>query len=347
MLPELLTLPYLNISIKSYGLMMVVGFLVAVSLARWRSARLKENPEHITSFALWALILGVIGARLFYVIHHWPLFRDDPLSAFHVWKGGLEFLGGFILAVLVLIFYFKVKRKSVFRFMDILAPSLALGLAIGRLGCFLNGCCFGATCDYPWGIEFPALNAMSVASLGEKRQTAYRYSPPYESQLYPNLQRDPEARPARILPDDYIDYFDNGKGHKVYSRSRIPPDDQEAYYPVAKLPQDLSEAQIKVLQAGDYPMLPVHPTQIYAFLNGLCICLFLNWMFKRRKFEGQISALLLILYGATRIGLEALRADNPIEFTGLTISQNLGILAIFFGLILYLVLGKNKRLAIP
>jgi phosphatidylglycerol:prolipoprotein diacylglycerol transferase len=347
MLPELFTLPFLNISIKSYGLMMVIGFLAAVTLARWRSGKLGENPEHITNFALWALILGVIGARVFYVIHHWSLFSDDPLSAFKVWNGGLEFLGGFILAVLVLIVYFKIKKRSVFRFMDILAPSLALGLAVGRLGCFLNGCCFGAQCELPWAIEFPAVNEMNASSFGEEKQVAYRYSPPYESQLYPNLERNSLARPSLILPDDYIEYFDNGKGHKVFSRSRIPPDDQEAYYPVAKLPYDLTETQIEKLKAGQLAMHPIHPTQLYSFFNGLWICLFLNWMFKRRKFEGQISALLLILYGATRIVLESLRADNPIEFTGLTISQNLGILAVILGIVLYYILraGNSKTAA--
>jgi len=106
----------------------------------------------------------------------------------------------------------------------------------------------------------------------------------------------------------------------------------------------LSQTQLDALRRGEHPMQPVHPSQLYSFANGLLICLVLNLAFRRRKFPGQITALLFILYGATRFLLETIRADNPIEFTGLTISQNLGIAATIAGIILYVILSRKISL---
>jgi len=90
-------------------------------------------------------------------------------------------------------------------------------------------------------------------------------------------------------------------------------------------------------------MQPIHPAQLYSTINALLICLILNGLFSRRKFQGQITAICLILYGFTRFFLESLRADNPIEFTGLTISQNLGIITTLAGIILYIALKKSTN----
>ena len=331
MLPELFSLPFIHVSIKSYGFMMVLGFLLALALARWRSRKLGEDPEAITNCALWALILGVLGARIFHVIHHWSHYRENPRQIVAIWSGGLEFLGGFILAVVTLAVYLWIKKRPLFNVLDILSPSAMLGLAIGRLGCLLNGCCFGATCDLPWALTFPAVNTLTQSSFGGEKKTALRYSPPYENQLYPDEDR--EKEPLITLPNDYYGYTDR------QGRWYVLP--TAALYRDAKPPGMLSKSQVEALRRGEYPMQPVHPAQLYSFANGLLICLILHLAFRRRKFPGQIVALLFILYGVTRFLLESIRADNPIEFTGLTISQNLGIAAIAAGIILHVVLHRK------
>ena len=334
MLPELFSLPFIHLSIKSYGFMMVLGFLLALAMARWRSRKLGEDPEMITNCALWALILGVLGARIFHVIHNWSHYGENPGQIVAIWSGGLEFLGGFILAVATLVVYFWIKKRPLFNVLDILAPSAMLGLAIGRLGCLLNGCCFGATCELPWALTFPAVNTLTQASLGGEKKTSLRYSPPYENQLYPDEDRDKKALIA--LPDDYYGYTDRqGRWYASPSAS---------LYRDPKPPHMLSQTQLDALRRGEHPMQPVHPSQLYSFANGLLICLVLNLAFRRRKFPGQITALLFILYGATRFLLETIRADNPIEFTGLTISQNLGIAATIAGIILYVILSRKISL---
>ena len=172
--PELFTLPIVGLSIKSYGFCLMVGFLSAVWLGMRRAQRVKLDPDVLLDLALLCLLFGVGGARLFYVVHYWPTkfaSAANPLLAIiDITKGGLEFLGGFIGAVAAIVVYAIRKKISLRLYLDVLAPSTMWGLAFGRLGCFLNGCCFGAVClapaadgsadnavqpDYAWAVEFP------------------------------------------------------------------------------------------------------------------------------------------------------------------------------------------------
>lgn len=174
MYPELFTIPIVDITIKSYGFCLMVGFLSAVWLGMRRCERTRVDPDVFLDLALLCLIFGVGGSRLFYVIHYWPTkFASAPsplLAAIDITKGGLEFLGGFVGAVLAIIVYSLRKKISLRFYLDTLAPSTMWGLAFGRLGCYLNGCCFGALCVAPgvaqstspvehprhaWAVEFP------------------------------------------------------------------------------------------------------------------------------------------------------------------------------------------------
>ena len=174
MYPELFTIPIIGITIKSYGFFLMVGFLSAVWLGMKRCERVKVDPDVFLDLALLCLIFGVGGARLFYVIHYWPTkfaSAENPLwEAIDITKGGLEFLGGFVGATLAIIVYGLYKKISLRFYLDTLAPSTMWGLAFGRLGCYFNGCCFGALCvtpgvaqgtspvahpGYAWAVEFP------------------------------------------------------------------------------------------------------------------------------------------------------------------------------------------------
>ena len=97
--PELFRIPFTDLTVKGYGFLMVCGFISAIYLIRRLSRDLGDHSEHITSAALYSLIAGVVGARIFYVIHYWPQFSEKPFTEiFTVWKGGLELLGGVLLA---------------------------------------------------------------------------------------------------------------------------------------------------------------------------------------------------------------------------------------------------------
>jgi phosphatidylglycerol:prolipoprotein diacylglycerol transferase len=108
-------------------------------------------------FAFWMVIFGFLGSRLFYVLFHWSLFSRDPVQAFFFWNGGFMFQGGLICALILGYFLLKSYKVSFLMMGDALAPSLALGQALGRVGCFLLGCCYGkyAPEDFPLVLIFP------------------------------------------------------------------------------------------------------------------------------------------------------------------------------------------------
>ena len=154
MSPVLFHLPF-GIPIYGYGLMLVVGFLIATFLCGRLLKRAGENPEHVTNMGMLALIGGGMGGRIFYVVQNWDHFAGDLIEMLKLSSGGLVFYGGFIGGVSVVTWYIWRKKLPVRLFFDAIAPALMLGLAFGRVGCLLNGCCSGAVCGLPWSIKFP------------------------------------------------------------------------------------------------------------------------------------------------------------------------------------------------
>ena len=143
-----------NFAIYTYGLMMAIAFFTGITLARKEADRLGQDPEKIMDLSFYTLIAAVIGSRLFYVFIDPLTFLSDPIEIFRIWNGGLVFYGGFIMAVIVAMIYVKKTGMPLWQTGDIMAPGLAVGQAIGRIGCFFAGCCYGKVCDLPWAITF-------------------------------------------------------------------------------------------------------------------------------------------------------------------------------------------------
>ena len=132
MYPELLNIPFLHLpSVKSYGTMMVLGFLMALFLMRRLGRRIKLDPILLTNAALYSLIAGIVGARVFYILHHLSQFKDNPLRIFAIWQGGLEFLGGVVLAMVFMLGYLRYHKLPVRRVLDIMAIGLMMALVFG------------------------------------------------------------------------------------------------------------------------------------------------------------------------------------------------------------------------
>jgi len=332
MYPVLFKIPFINWPVPSYGSMMVIGFLAAVFLIRHLSLDITPDPQLITNAALYSLIAGVVGARLFFVIHYFDRFRGDPLSVFAIWQGGLELLGGVILAITVIALYLWYRKLPIRRYLDILAIGLMLALVFGRIGCFLNGCCFGKPANLPWAVRFPYHSPLHI------------HSPAYYSQAHADLKRN-RAKPQIELPVDFFGYYDEN-GMWVQ--------DLKPY-------EHLTQEQKALVDNGPYRCLPVHPTQLYSSANGAVLCLIL-YLFWRRSRKAETSretkklftrpgctfALMFILYGIARFFLEFLRDDNPFEFgwwtiyKGGTVSQNLVIYMVILGIVLMVVFEKMK-----
>ena len=164
-------------TIYSYGVCLMLGFGLATWWAARRAKRANASPAVVLNIAILAVISGVGGARLLYVVHYWQNFANRPnalRAVLDVRQGGLEFLGGFVCAVIVVLAYLMVPRRQANQpgprrglpirlYLDILSPSVMVGLAFARIGCFLNGCCFGGVCVLPetgnaecvWAVQFP------------------------------------------------------------------------------------------------------------------------------------------------------------------------------------------------
>lgn len=318
--PELFEIPFIHLTVKSYGTMMVIAFLVAVSLIRRLSRSFTPNPQYITNAALYSLIAGVVGARLFYVIHYFDQFQGRLLSVFAIWKGGLELLGGVLSAIVVIGFYCRYHKLPVRRYLDILAIALMLALVFGRIGCFLNGCCFGKPTNLLWAVRFP--------------YGSYAYN----SQIYPNPERH-RYQPQLKLPEEFFGYYyEDGKkfyGLKPYA--------------------DLTEEQKYMVDKGPCSCLAVHPTQLYSSVKGAVLA-FILYLFWRRNQKAEKSkgrrklftkpgctfGLMFIIYGISRFFMEFLRDDNPFEFDSLTISQNIGIAMVILGVLLMIIFERMK-----
>lgn len=132
-------------TIYSYGLMLVLAFTFSSALAAKKAKAWSINPDIIFNFSFIAFISGIIGARLFYIIENIAYYRKHPLETFMLQYGGLSWFGGLIFAIICGAAYLKKKKLSAYKTFDLIAPFIALAQAIGRIGCLLNGCCFGRT----------------------------------------------------------------------------------------------------------------------------------------------------------------------------------------------------------
>ena len=299
---------------------MVIGFMAAVFVMRRLSARDKLNFTLITNASMYSLIGGVIGARIFFVIHYFDQFRSSLWQVFAIWNGGLEFLGGVILGVGVMVFYLRYNKMPVLRTLDIMAIGLMIALGFGRIGCFLNGCCFGKPANVPWAVRFP---------YGSFAYTSQINSNPKRGRMEPHLK----------IP--YRQY--------CYKQG-------DTWYP--RDFKDLTPDQQKQVTVGKYRSLPVHPSQLYACLSSLSVAgiLYLIWNFSMRKRrmhpdacmarDGLIVGFMFIFYGIVRYLLELSRDDNPFEYASLTISQIIGIGLIIGGIVFLVVICSMKSHAL-
>ncbi len=198
---ELFRIPVLNAPVYGYGLMLVIGFFAATYLAKYLAGRVGMDGEIFVNAALIALLAGMVGARLSHVLENWSqysrgdrTFWQNLLDAVNIRSGGLTYYGGFLLAFAAVLGYGIWKKVPVRLGMDVIAPCLMLGLGFGRIGCFTNGCCYGAQCDVPGiSVRFPYY---SNAYVEQYDAGALKNPPP------PLLTIRAPNRPAILLPPE-------------------------------------------------------------------------------------------------------------------------------------------------
>ena len=295
MIQDLFKIPWTNIMIHSYGLAMVIGFLLAMELAKFLARRSRIDPEIFVNCALIALITGVIGARFSHVLENWSQyanpsrsFNTNFLDAINVTSGGLTYYGGFLFATPCCIFYGILKKVHIPTGMDIVAPCLMIGLSIGRVGCYLNGCCYGAECDLPWAVRFP-----------------------YMSSTYIDQYVHHKLTPADELLVDTVD-----------GKRLMPPAEAKA------------KGFQKLIELERAKVHPVHPAQLYSTITALILSALLTMYYTTPHVPGRVFAWMCILEGSSRFVLEMLRVEPAVGF-GLSFSMWIGVGLVIAGIVLW------------
>ena len=181
-----------GIAVRGYGMFLLLGIVAGVTVTLMRCSRIGVSADDIIGLGFWMMICGIAGARLFYVIQKQDEFftgaplHETILNMVNMTKGGLVVYGSLIGGTLAALIYLKIHKLPILKIADLMAPGMVLGLTIGRLGCLMNGCCYGGVCDAPLpNVTFPPGSA------------------PYMQQL---LQGDLLGIKATINTDEKSDY---------------------------------------------------------------------------------------------------------------------------------------------
>jgi phosphatidylglycerol:prolipoprotein diacylglycerol transferase len=306
-------------------------------------------------------IAGIAGGRIFYVVEYWGerFKRVDVATGQIDWaatlreslnftEGGLVVYGAFLGAMAAFFAFTRRRRLPALAMADLIAPSLAIGLAFGRIGCLMNGCCYGGESSASWALTFPSKDASE------------RFSPPYVDQA-----RNGRFYGLRINSDELsgapvVEHVDDGSpadeaGLRV--GDRIASIDGSAASSIEQTRRLLFESVAKAIETGDAaPLqigletgdvkeiagtlpparsLPVHPTQIYSAANAGLLAWLLWAYYPWRRRDGEVLALLLTLYPIARFLLEKIRIDENAICAGLSISQNISVVLFLASLLLW------------
>lgn len=244
-----------SLTVTWYGIFVAAGFLAGLWTAARRAPLTGVKPETVLDLGPWLIVGAIIGSRAWYVVMFWDeQFAGHPLmEVFTVWRGGLVFYGGLVGAVLGTVAFAILRKLTLWNLADVLAPSIALGYVFGRMGCLLNGCCYGKACSLPWAIRFP-------------------------------------------------------EAHDTHAQA-------------------------------------VHPTQVYDSLLNLALYAGLAWLYRHKKFEGQVFACYLVGFAVLRFTVELFRGDYPLNQHYLgswaTPAQVVSLVTLAAGVWLLLALGRN------
>ena len=176
-----------GLEIRSFGLMAATGLLLAFWLVQSRAKKSGEDPHIISDIIFFGMLGALFGARLLYVVRNWEAeFANDLWKIVRINEGGIVFQGGFIGGLLVAWFMCRKKKVDFVKALDIVTPCLALGHAMGRIGCFLNGCCYGGLCSSGLSVQFPRESLPYADQLrhGKIDFTAVHSLPVHPTQLY-------------------------------------------------------------------------------------------------------------------------------------------------------------------
>jgi phosphatidylglycerol---prolipoprotein diacylglyceryl transferase len=331
MQPILFRLPITaeGIPVYGFGVMLFVTFIATTWMATRRAVKAGIAREVIQDVAVWLFLGGILGARLTYLIFHekmplwppgnlWNLIKALP----RIWDGGIILygaIGGALVSYFVgHWFFFRHKENvTVLRMADLIAPTVALGLIFGRLGCLLNGCCYGQvacqTCCP--AVKFPVSAPSADRLIQDGSQTALGFLVQDNGPArVTHIERGSSAEQSGLRPGDVITRMN---GHEVKSARDISAVLNDRHD--RQVPRDQrSDVGLEVERDGKDIKLPVfrprtlglHPTQVYESIS-MALLLFLLLAFEPfKRHDGQVMGLMMMGYAAHRYVNEILRSDE-------------------------------------
>ncbi len=190
------TLPFVSFPIFGYGVLVLTGFLFAIAFASYRCKQVGYDSEIIMDLAFWILVTGIVGGRIAFLIqYHQELVAHNKtlpqllFAVINLSQGGLVLIGAMFGAAIGCFTFCYLRNINPWPLVDIITPSIFIGEGFGRIGCLLNGCCFGDRCDLPWGICFPQGSTTFdvLVNRGFLDPAALHTMPLHPTQIYSSL----------------------------------------------------------------------------------------------------------------------------------------------------------------
>ena len=347
-----------GLAIRGYGLFLLLAILLGVTLAAWRARAIGVTTDQITQLAFCMMVCGLAGARLFYVLQYPEDFFADGISlssllgALNMTKGGMVVFGSLIGGSIGGLIYLLWNRLPILRVADLIAPGMVLGLAIGRIGCLMNGCCYGGVCEAPFpGVTFPAGSPPYVKQLVEGDllgiDGTYDGSKDADySVKVDSVQVDSLADKLGFRAGDQLTIISKPADYLRFQKQN--PENEAAGNININVYHDRLGPVAIPLKALPARSRRTHPTQIYSSVNALLLCALLWFYWTVRRNDGEVFGLMLILYSVARFLIEIIRQDESGQFgTELTISQWVSIVTIAAGFALFIFAQLQKPAGSP
>ena len=324
----------IGMAIRGYGVMLLLGVASAVGLAAYRAKQRGIDPDIIYSMAPWAFIGGILGARIFFVIQYRDQFIGDSIAEsignmLKFTEGGLVVYGSFIGGFIAVTFYILRHGLSWLRFGDVIVPCLFIGLAFGRIGCLMNGCCYGGRCeDSRFALHFPATSPVYDDQIRSGELLGFRYDA--STRVIESVREGSLAERAGIRVGARLDALADDRTSLETAPRSIPKEDAVTGV--------IATIDGKRYRWGPDELptraLPVYPTQLISSVSGLLLCLGLCSLPTRRMRDGTVMMLGFAGYAIIRFVLELIRVDEAGQFgTSLSISQWVSLVVLACSLI--------------
>ncbi len=304
-----------GIPIFGFGAMLFLAFVTCTWLAGRRAEKEGIGQEHIQDLAIWLFIGGIIGARLTSLyVEKLPLWQF-----FRIWEGGLyvygSAAGGLVGYGLAYLFVIRKLGLSTWKLAGIIAPYVAIGLCLGRVGCLLNGCCYGSVADCPYcqAVHYPLWSQPRYELVDKGFQTAAGFTiAKLEPATVGKVEAGSPAAKSGLESGDLIVQADDQeiKSYQDLNNYLVPADRSQG--PKRKNQLTLTvERDHKRIELEPFAprTLGLHPTQVYESISMALLFLLLTAYYPLRRHPGEVMALLMFCYGVHRILDEQLRAD--------------------------------------